>query len=77
MLPDFAGFDVYMVCISTHSPDDIFTPDVSGLISVANKLSQEGKEGALVVIESTVPQGTSRQFCEIVGHKLACSACSS
>ena len=70
MLADFAGFDVYMVCISTHSPDDIFTPDVSGLISVANKLSQEGKEGALVVIESTVPQGTSRQFCEIVGHKL-------
>jgi UDP-N-acetyl-D-mannosaminuronic acid dehydrogenase len=33
-------------------------------------LSQEGKEGALVVIESTVPKGTSRQFCEIVGHKL-------
>ena len=67
---DFSGFDIYMVCISTHSPDDIFAPDTSGLISVANKLSQEGKEGSLVVIESTVPQGTSRQFCEIVDHKL-------
>jgi nucleotide sugar dehydrogenase len=67
---DFTGFDVYMVCISTHNRDDMFIPDTSGLITVANKLSQEGKEGALVVIESTVPQGTSREFCETVGHKL-------
>src|SRR5919112_332586 len=67
---DFSGFDIYMVCISTHSPDDIFAPDTSGLISVANKLSHEGKEGSLVVIESTVPKGTSKEFCEIVGHKL-------
>ncbi len=67
---DFYGFDIYMVCISTHKPDDMFVPDTSGLILVANKLSQEGKEGALVVIESTVPKGTSKEFCEIVGHKL-------
>jgi UDP-N-acetyl-D-mannosaminuronic acid dehydrogenase len=67
---DFSGFDIYMVCISTHKPDDMFTPDTSGLTSVANKLSKEGREGALVVIESTVPQGTSKQFCEIIGHKL-------
>ena len=67
---DFTGFDIYMVCISTHNRDDMFTPDTSGLITVANKLSQEGKEGALVVIESTVPQGTSKEFCETVGHKL-------
>jgi UDP-N-acetyl-D-mannosaminuronate dehydrogenase len=67
---DFSGFDIYMVCISTHKPDDMFVPDTAGLIAVANKLSQEGKEGALVVIESTVPKGTSRQFCEIVDHKL-------
>jgi UDP-N-acetyl-D-mannosaminuronic acid dehydrogenase len=67
---DFSGFDIYMVCISTHSPDDIFAPDTSGLISVANKLSHEGKERSLVVIESTIPQGTARQFCEILDHKL-------
>ncbi|MGH9927206.1 MAG: NAD(P)-binding domain-containing protein [Nitrososphaeraceae archaeon] len=67
---DFTGFDIYMVCISTHNRDDMFTPDTSGLKAVANKLSQEGKEAALVVIESTVPQGTSREFCETVGHKL-------
>ena len=67
---DFIGFDIYMVCISTHNRDDMFTPDTSGLITVANKLSQEGNEGALVVIESTVTQGTSKQFCESVGHKL-------
>jgi nucleotide sugar dehydrogenase len=67
---DFSGFDVYMVCISTHKPDDMFVPDKSGLISVAKRLSQEGKEGSLVVIESTVPKGTSKEFCEIVAHKL-------
>jgi UDP-N-acetyl-D-mannosaminuronic acid dehydrogenase len=67
---DFSGFDIYMVCISTHKPDDMFVPDISGLISVADKLSREGKEGALVVIESTVPKGTSNEFCERVGHKL-------
>jgi nucleotide sugar dehydrogenase len=67
---DFSGFDIYMVCISTHKPDDMFVPDTSGLISVADKLSREGKEGALVVIESTVPKGTSNEFCERVGHKL-------
>ena len=67
---DFKGFDIYMVCISTHNRDDMFTPDTSALKTVANKLSQEGKEGALVVIESTVPQGTSKEFCETVGHKL-------
>jgi nucleotide sugar dehydrogenase len=67
---DFTGFDIYMVCISTHNRDDMFIPDTSGLKTVANKLSQEGKEGALVVIESTVPQGTSKEFCERVGHKL-------
>jgi UDP-N-acetyl-D-mannosaminuronic acid dehydrogenase len=67
---DFSGFDIYMVCISTHKPDDMFVPDTTGVISIANKLSKEGKEGALVVIESTVPIGTSRQFCEILDHKL-------
>ena len=67
---DFSGFDIYMVCISTHNSEDMFMPDTTGLIAVANKLSREAKEGALIVIESTVPQGTSRQFCEIVGHKL-------
>src|SRR5919197_1640771 len=67
---DFSGFEIYMVCISTHNPNDIFAPDTTGLISVANKLSREGKESALAVIESTIPQGTSKQFCEIVGHKV-------
>src|SRR5688500_4823312 len=67
---DFKGFYIYLVCISRHNRDDMFTSDTSGLIAVANKLSLEGNEGALVVIESTVPQATSKQFCESVGHKL-------
>src|ERR671923_2242573 len=38
---DFSGFDVYMVCISTHNSEDMFMPDTTGLIAVANKLSRE------------------------------------
>jgi UDP-N-acetyl-D-mannosaminuronic acid dehydrogenase len=67
---DFSDFDTYIVCISTHKSDDMFVPDTRGIMAIANKLSKEGKEGALVVIESTIPQGTSKQFCEILGHRL-------
>jgi len=67
---DFSGYDVYILCVSTHKHNDIFTPDTSDLLSISNKLSKEGRESSLVVIESTVPLGTSREFCEILGHRL-------
>jgi len=45
-------FDVYMISISTHKPDDIFSPEINGLLSIAHKISREAKkEGALVSIE--------------------------
>src|SRR5215469_18974767 len=51
-------FDVYIICVSTHKPDDIFSPQIDGILSVADKISREAKkDGALISIESTIPKG--------------------
>jgi nucleotide sugar dehydrogenase len=64
-------FDVYIISISTHKPDDIFSPEINGLLSLANKISREArKDGALVSIESTIPKGTSKKVFEILNHRL-------
>jgi UDP-N-acetyl-D-mannosaminuronic acid dehydrogenase len=64
-------FDVYIICVSTHKPDDIFTPQIDGILSIADKISREvKKEGALVSIESTIPKGTSKKVFELLNHRL-------
>jgi UDP-N-acetyl-D-mannosaminuronic acid dehydrogenase len=68
---DFSEFDVYIVCISTHKPDDMFTPQIEGLLSIVReKIATEAKNGALVSIESTIPRGTSRRVFEMLNHRL-------
>jgi UDP-N-acetyl-D-mannosaminuronic acid dehydrogenase len=68
---DFSNFDVYIVCVSTHKPEDIFSPYIDGLLSVIERISKEAKRnGALVSIESTIPRGTSNKVLEILGHRL-------
>src|ERR671922_1835563 len=68
---DFSGFDVYIVCVSTHKPGDIFSPYIEGLLSVIERISKEAKRnGALVSIESTIPRGTSNKVLKILGHRL-------
>jgi UDP-N-acetyl-D-mannosaminuronic acid dehydrogenase len=68
---DFGDYDAYIICISTHSPDNIFSPQTEGILSVANRISKEAKrDGALVSIESTIPRGTSQKVSEILGHRL-------
>src|SRR5215218_6981813 len=68
---DFSNFDVYVVCVSTHKPGDIFSPCIEGLLSVIERISKEAKRnGALVSIESTIPRGTSNKVLEILGHRL-------
>ena len=67
---DFSGYDYYIICISTHRPDDMFVPYLDGLYTIAKRLSYEGKEGALVGIDSTVTRGTSKQILELLGHRL-------
>ena len=34
---DFHFFDIYIICISTHKSDDIFSPYVDGIFSIAEK----------------------------------------
>ncbi|MGI0039115.1 MAG: NAD(P)-binding domain-containing protein [Nitrososphaera sp.] len=67
---NFAGYDYYIICISTHRPDDMFSPHLDGLYEIAKRLSYEGKAGALVGIDSTVTRGTSEKIIEILGHRL-------
>ena len=65
----FKEFDIYIICISTHKPDDIYSPQIDSLFSIVSRISVEGKIGALVSIESTVPKGTSRRIFELLGHR--------
>lgn len=68
---NFSEFDVYIICISTHKPDDMFTPQIDGLLSIVQeKIAKEAKNGALVSIESTIPRGTSRKVFEMLNHRL-------
>jgi UDP-N-acetyl-D-mannosaminuronate dehydrogenase len=67
---DFSKFDVFIICVSTHKPDDMFSPQIEGLLSIVEKISKEAKNGALVSIESTIPKGTSKKVFEMLNHRL-------
>ena len=62
--------DVFIICVSTHRPEDMFSPQVDGLLSIVKEISKEAKSGALVSIESTIPRGTSKKVFEILNHRL-------
>ncbi len=66
----FEGYDYYLICVSTHNPANMFVPFFDGLLGVAQRLAVEGKEGALVAIESTIPRGMSEKVCSILHHRL-------
>jgi UDP-N-acetyl-D-mannosaminuronic acid dehydrogenase len=66
----FEGYDYYLICVSTHNPNDMFVPYLDGVYELAKRLEREGKPGALIGIDSTVPRGTSNKIKEIVKHKL-------
>ena len=56
--------------MSTHNPDDIYSPKIDGLLSIAGTISREAKDGALVSIESTIPRGTSKRVFEMLNHRV-------
>lgn len=70
---NFSNFDVFILCVSTHKPDDMFSPQIDGLLSAVDKISKEAtnnkKDGVLVSIESTIPKGTSRKVIELLNHR--------
>jgi UDP-N-acetyl-D-mannosaminuronic acid dehydrogenase len=67
---NFGGIDVFIICVSTHKPKDMFSPQIDGLLSVVQQISLEGKNGALVSIESTIPRGTSKKVFEMLNHRM-------
>jgi UDP-N-acetyl-D-mannosaminuronic acid dehydrogenase len=67
---DFSDMDVFVICVSTHKPDDIFAPYLDGLYSVVHKISNEARNGALLSIESTISCGTSKKVFEMLDHRL-------
>ena len=68
---NFSGFDVYIICVSTHKQEDMFSPQIDGILSIVqDKISKEAKNGALVAIESTIPKGTSKKMFEMLNHRL-------
>ena len=69
-IQQFDDIDVFIMCVSTHDPEDEYTPYVDGLFELARKISKEAKNGSLVSIESTVPKGTSKKIFEILNHRL-------
>ena len=62
--------DVFIICVSTHRPEDMFSPQVDGLLSIVKEISKDAKNGALVSIESTIPRGTSKKVFEMLNHRL-------
>jgi len=67
---NFKAYDYYVICISTHRPEDMFVPYLDGLYDIARRISHEGKTGALVGIDSTITRGTSEEIKKILGHRL-------
>jgi nucleotide sugar dehydrogenase len=66
----FAGYDYYLICISTHNPDNMFVPYLDGITQIAKRIAKEGKSGALVGIDSTISRGTSKMVLDIFEHRL-------
>ncbi|MEW6603540.1 MAG: NAD(P)-binding domain-containing protein [Thermoproteota archaeon] len=66
----FSNFDVYILCVSTHMPNDIYLPYTDNLMAVARQISEQASDGALVCIESTIPLGTARKICDMFNHRL-------
>ncbi len=67
---NFSEFDVFILCISTHILDDMFSPQIDGLLSVAEKISKEAESSALISIESTIPKGTSKKVFDLLNHRM-------
>lgn len=67
---NFGGFDVYILCVSTHMPNDIYLPYTDSLMAVSRRISEEAGDGSLVCIESTIPMGTARKICTMFNHRL-------
>jgi len=67
---NFSGYDYYIICISTHNPENMFMPFLDGIHTVVKRIAKEGKAGALVGIDSTITRGTSKRIESMLEHRL-------
>jgi UDP-N-acetyl-D-mannosaminuronic acid dehydrogenase len=66
----FSDYDYYVICISTHNPNDMFVPYQEGILEIAARIAEVGKQGALIGIDSTISKGTTKAVLDIVRHRL-------
>jgi UDP-N-acetyl-D-mannosaminuronic acid dehydrogenase len=63
-------FDVFMISVSIHQPDDIFSPQIDRLLCIVDKISKEAKiDRTPLSLESTIQKGTSKKVFEILNHR--------
>jgi UDP-N-acetyl-D-mannosaminuronic acid dehydrogenase len=63
---DFGSGDfLFIISVSTHQPDDIFSPQIEGLLSIVKKISKEAEKD-----RSLISIGTSKKVFEILNHRL-------
>ncbi len=60
--------DIILICVPTPV-DDMFSPDLSPVISAAERIAEHCKKGALVVLESTVNPGVSEEIVKPIFEK--------
>ena len=65
---NFSNYDYYIICVSTHQPENMFVPYLDGLYEVVHKILREGKHGALLGIDSTIPRGTTSRVDLMLEH---------
>ena len=67
---DFSGYDYYIICISTHNPENQFEPYMDSFFQLIETIAKEGKPNSLISIESTIPFGTTKKILELINHKM-------
>jgi UDP-N-acetyl-D-mannosaminuronic acid dehydrogenase len=64
-------FDVFIISVSTHQPDDIFSPQIDRLLCIVDKISKEAKiDRAPLSLESTIQKGTSKKVFETLNLRI-------
>ena len=66
----FKGYDYYLVCVSTHNPNDPTLPYFNGLLETTERISREGTKKSVVSIESTISTNVCTEVTGILGHRL-------
>ena len=67
---NFSNYDYYIVCISTHQPENQFEPYLDSFYQLIETIAKEGKPNSLISVESTIPYGTTKKILEITKHKM-------